>query len=638
MPQGNHKQALYVCPYCGARFSPQTAGGVCPYCHRSNQQLIERQRRQYRRMQQRKKMMKRAVFRLCLMAAVLALLIVAAFSLITHILKGNESLVFSTERQTTSPVFFTDSDGLLYHYAYAKGGGTLIGRGEIRQFVYSPKNKTTYAVFYGSRDTESLTAGALLLRISDSGKIETIQESPYGTITFVQGGNCAYLYFLVNEELGSYQNSARLYIYDASTKNVKRISEYEKGGYYENFRVSANGRYLLYKAENGDGTKLMRYSVKTGTPEALGIKNAEPVSIDNKGQYYSYLRINEEGLSDFYLESGVSNREKTPLDKAYVDRILVSNDARSFVIETGNVTVIKSAGSEPCEIAARTGSGIGLDIFSNRSVVDNSEQTYSFVHALEQCANSSFLPYYYLVPQENGTQTLMYCDKNGVKDELLSNSFTDFCTNGTLAAYIADASLYTARIDLKNTSEKLVSENFADYHLDRMSENGKYMFYSDADGNYYRIPFRYTGADWIKSAVDADPYLCASDGRSGIYLSDGALYSSKDDEQEKISDLVVPTACYVMNDGARTVFLAQSEDSKAENAYTLYLFDGKKVTAVQNNVTSITGEPTFAALYTGAVPYSSYVAPIPPQGDDTASDGDTGTVSDTGGEPQDAAA
>ncbi len=598
------KPVLYSCRACGSKFSPQSTGGICPYCHSANPALVELQRKNFKRQQIRKKQLRKAAFRLSVALLILIILIISAVSIISHIIRGSETLVYATENIGTSPVFYTDSDGLVYYCE--NNNPFLLGKGSIIDFSYSEKNKVAYAVFNGTTNLDSLTSSVMLLKITDSGKkIDTVAESAYGTINFKSGGNCEYIYYIINESLSNYQSSARLYLYQTSGGDPKKIAEYSNSGFYDNFRVSLNGRYLLYKAEDGDGTKLMRYSVKSGENEALGIKNAEPITIDNKGIYYSYIRKNEDGLADFYIESGVSDREKTALDKAFADRILVSNDARSFVIETGNITTVKTVGTEPCVIAAKTGSGIGIQILKALSETDSSELISSSVYAIEYCENSGFLPYYYMTENDDGTQTLMSCSKNGEKNSLTESTFSDFCTNGSEAAFISDNSLYTMQIDAKNTATTLVSENFESYKLSSMSDDGKYIFFTDSDGNLYRIPFKYNGANWTKVAVDAVSYVSSDDGHSGAYISGASLYFIRDSKQEKISDGVNTNKIYVMNDAGLLYYLASSDTSKADNAYSLYFFDGKNNALIQDNIVDISAFPYFSLLFED-IPFSTY--------------------------------
>ena len=83
---------------------------------------------------------------------------------------------------------------------------------------------------------------------------------------------------------------------------------------------------MIYKAEDGQNTKLLRYSVKESVSELLGVKTAEPVSIDNKGKYYSYIKTSANDKAEFYVESSVNDSEKVTLDKLCADRIVVSKD------------------------------------------------------------------------------------------------------------------------------------------------------------------------------------------------------------------------------------------------------------------------------------------------------------------------
>ena len=613
--ENQNNARLYTCPNCGAKFSPDTTGGVCPYCRTANPTLIDSQRRRYLKQQARKKQLKKAALRLFAALILLVALIVGVVSLISHIVKGNEAILFPIENISSTPLFYTDSDGKVY---YVGKGNTsiLIGKGEVSSFCSSEKNKITYFVFEGSRDLDALnTGGAQLLYVNESGNVGSVAEYPYGKIRMVQGGNCNYLYYLINETLSSYQSSSRLYLYEAGAKAPKKIADFSTAGDFDNFRVSPNGHYLLYKAQDDGGTKLMRYSVKSGTSESLGVKNAEPVSIDNKGAYYSYLKDAGQGTLEFYFETGVSDREKTALPANEVDRILISSDCRSFVLETGDLTLVKPLGADAVSIAARTGSGIGIRKYP---LLSDSAEVSPYFREIAYTENATFFPYLYFAYNADGTRTVMSCEKDGTKHSLAENSFSDFVTNGTVSAFLDGNALYTLSLSAGGVPT-LVSENFEGYTLLRLSENGKYIFYADSDGNVYRIPFDYTGRDWLKIAVDADPLLLSKDGRSKVYFSDSALYCGKDADAFKIAQGVSASNTYILNDGARILYLAESDASKAQGAFTLYACDGKKTVGIADNVLKIQGYPFFAASYVD-LPYSSYIEPVQAADSGAASD------------------
>lgn len=606
----HNKYALYTCPACGAKFSPAANAGICPYCHNTNNELINMQRNDFKRAQIRKKQVRRAITRLSVVAAFLIVLVITTITIISNIFKSSESLIFNHENDTLTSVFYEDSDKLVYFYG--KNQSVLIGKGIITDQIYSQKQKTTFFVFEGTKDPDSMTSGgSSLYKISDADTAPTlIADTSYGKISFVTGGNSKYIYYIINETIGTYQNSSRFYMYDVENNHSKKIDEYSEQGNFNNFRISPNGRYVIYKSEDGNGTKLMKFSVRNASSEPLGIKNAEPVSIDNKGKYYSYLKINSDGQTDFYVESSVSDREKTQLDKSVADRILVSADSRSFVIETGNITTIKSVATEPVTIVTPTGSGLGLDIIQSATRTDSNSLVPSLVHTVEQCKNESFFPYYYQ-HRTNQSVEIMVCEKNGSKKLLTDNAFDDFVTNGKKAAAIFDKTLSTFEINTKNSALTLVSENFDGYSLEHLSENGKYVYYSDTDGNLYRIPFEFNGADWVKVAIDAQIYKLSKDGKLITYISDNTLYQSKDAVPSKVSEKVLPDSVYLSNGGNRLYFLAESDSTKAENAYTFYTFNGKSIEKIADNVTNIYAAKYLSISYIN-VPYSTYKEHVTP--------------------------
>ena len=159
------KPVLYSCRACGSKFSPQSTGGICPYCHSANPALVELQRKNFKRQQIRKKQLRKAAFRLSVALLILIILIISAVSIISHIIRGSETLVYATENIGTSPVFYTDSDGLVYYCE--NNNPFLLGKGSIIDFSYSEKNKVAYAVFNGTTNLDSLTSSVMLNRLRE---------------------------------------------------------------------------------------------------------------------------------------------------------------------------------------------------------------------------------------------------------------------------------------------------------------------------------------------------------------------------------------------------------------------------------------------------------------------------------------
>ena len=608
MPTGN-KHLLYPCHTCGSKFSPQSTGGVCPYCKTANPALVEYARKNAYKMNRRKKQIKKAVLRLSALVICFIAVIVGIVLLFSQLFKGGNDLVYKTEQPNSSPVFYTDSDGRLY---YLSGGKSyIVGKGQVSDHVYSEKNKVSYAVFEGSRNFDSTASASTLIKITNGGKnIETVAETYYGSISFVHGGNCEYIYYMVDEILSSYQTPSYLYIYSADEQAPVKIDEFSTDEYFGNFRVSPNGKYLLYKTEDDGGTKLVKYSATKAEKELLGIKNAEPVSIDNKGKCYSYLKKNpENGLATFYVETGVSDREQVSLPSGHASKIYVSSDCRDFVIESGLVTIIKQFGKTQTELLISGEKGFGIEYFDELSYVDPSPLAESGVSNLYHCTNEAFYPYYYVSEASDGS-SLMYCDANGDANVLIESGFSQFCTNGDKGAYILQNALYTIELNPKKPKITLASENFGDFKLEGISDNGKYIFCSDENGNLNRIPFKYKGSDWTRMAIDPKVSSVSDDGRRIIYSSDEVLYFSKDDKATKIADAVLSDKTFVTNGMKKILLLARSESSKAENAYTLYSFDGKKLSTVADNVTDLFA-PAYLKL--GQASPTVYTSPYVPQ-------------------------
>ncbi len=596
MPTNN--RFLHTCSGCGSKFYPTESEGCCPYCQATTSELLEFYRRYLHKKKVRQKQIKTAITRLSLIVISLIALIVLLISLIVGVTKESEKLIYTTDDVTNQPVFYTNSDDEIYYLSH-KNESILIGKGEISGYTASDDGRIVFLVLEGTTDVDSLNLDkSLLIKISDYRNVETIAESSYGEITFVAGGNCNYLYYLITETLGTYQSSARLNLYRSSSADPVRICDYTTGGDFDDFRVSANGRYLIYKAQDGDGTKLMKFSVRTGESENLGVKNSEPISIDNKGKYFSYLRMNEYNLLDFYIESNVSDREKYTLDSMFADRIIVSADYRNFIIETGDLTSFVSRGNENFTVVAPAGSGLshGIDEYKSTEIFGYLDNLY--IKDIDYSVNSSFLPYYYIHSYGEGKYTLMTVNRDGEKQALIDGSFEGFATNGDKFAFFTQDALYTANVDVRKISQKLVSENFSRYVPRSISSDGKYIFLYDADKNVYRIPYNFNGSNLVNIATDASIYEASDSGKEIYYISGDTLYYGTKNQAYRVCEKVVDSSVYITDDFSKVYYLAQSANSKAENTYGLYVYDGKNSKAISMNIKNIDTCPASLLGYT----------------------------------------
>lgn len=584
MPTSN--RYLHTCSGCGSKFYPTESGGYCPYCRTTTPALQEFYKRYVAKQKARQKQIRTAIARLSLIAASVIALVVLIISLISGIVNNSEKIIFEYDKITNQPVFYTDSDGKVF-YLSPKNESVLIGKGRICDFVSSCDGKIVYTVLEGTTDVDSLNLDkSMLIKISDYKQASTVAESSYGEISIASGGDCEYLYFLITETLGTYQSSGRLNLYIDGADSPKRICDYNVSGDFDDFKTSANGRYLLYKVPDGENTKLMKYSVRTGESENLGVKNSEPVSIDNKGKYFSYLRMNEYNLLDFFIESSVSDREGFMLESMVADRIVVSSDYRSFVIEAGQLTSFVSKGKEGFTILTQGADSISLDINHLKSN-EAGTQRGVYVKDIDYSNSQDFLPYYYLPKAEDGRYTLSVILADGSKKTLIEGGFEGYTTDGEKIAYFTQNALYTANADVSDISQKLVSENFSRYTPDSMSDDGKYIYLYDTDRNVYRIPYKFNGSNLVNVATDAQCYKVSRSGKEIYYISGDALYYGAKSQAYRVCDKVVPQSVYVREDFSKAYYLASSTNSKAENSYGLYSYDGKNSKAISMNITEI---------------------------------------------------
>ena len=330
----------------------------------------------------------------------------------------------------------------------------------------------------------------------------------------------------------------------------------------------------------------MKFSVKTMESESVGVKNAEPLTIDNMGKYISYIKKNESGNLDVYIESNVQDREKVALETPFINSVLVSSDYRSFVFECGNISTFKSVGSDPFTILAKTGSGleIKIDEYSSYNVFENKD--VSFVEKVCYCENRSFLPYYY-IDSNDGQNQVMVADKTGNKTPLFDKTFSEYKSSGKNIAFISNGSLYTAQINNKDAATSLVSENFSGYSLTDISNNGKYIFFSDEDGNMYRMPYKYDGSNMTKIAVDAVFLEPSDNGKTALFVSNSALsILNKNLKIKKVSEKVDEKSVYFLEKFSKLLYIENENDSKS-----LYLYKNNKQNLLSSNIKQVISYP-----------------------------------------------
>ena len=114
-----------------------------------------------------------------------------------------------------------------------------------------------------------------------------------------------------------------------------------------------------------------------------------------------------------------------------------------------------------------------------------------------------------------------------------------------------------------------------------------------------------TSTNWIKTAVDAYPFIPSREGNRAFYISDNNLYYLRDTKPQMILSDVSAENCYVMNDCKKVYCLTASESTAANS---LIVYDGKNTDLITNNaVKLVTAE--YLSMNYDSTPFSTYTAP-----------------------------
>ena len=443
-------------------------------------------------------------FALAVFFAVFILIVFACFS-------DKEPLDYKVGKVENQPAFHYTTDDRLC-CLFPNGKNTEIGIGILRQYASSNNGKSVYLVFSGKPSgdpgSSKMEASNYIICVEDFEKIRYIYDNPYSVPQILCGGNNEYLYVLNN--LGVDTSFCELALIRKNGKPLSVARDVKEAA------ISPNGHYAFYSVNDNGASKLFIYNAGNEKSINAGIKNATPLSVDNKGEYLVYARKNNEESLSIISEKSTSERLEIPvIPEAQLMEVVFSRDKRSFAIRYDDRTTFYSCGDDYYStVLTSPGSRFGTNIAENTL---QNIHSFTDIPAVSVSSDSSLLPYYFYDKEREG----IYCvEADSSKLPVFDRTFTSVVVSESgNAAFVSDGKLYSGKLSAKNNElcEMMVFDN---KKLVDISPDGKKILYSDFDGNLFIVNYGekdnkpvkiYVDADFVKFSENSDVLLVCGD-------------------------------------------------------------------------------------------------------------------------------
>ena len=525
--------------------------------------------------------------------AVCALFIVLALTLF----KDKDAPLFDAGEYVNQPVFYTEQDGLL-RCAFPNDKDCSVGKGEIVSYLSSSDGKCVYLTYKGAFGSDE--ASNYVLRISSFGeKIEMIYENAEYMPEIISGGNNRYLYIMVPKDDASYLYE--LYLSEDS-ETPELISDNTR-----EIAVSTSGRYALVSLDDSGASKLMLYSAAKDEMTNPGIKNAHPLSVDNKGEYLIYARKSTADSTDIVAERSTTNRVVIPLLKdTELKSVIFSADRRSFSVVYEDRTVFYTCGEDDYVITNTDSSSLFGYRF-NENVCHNL-LSFKEIPAVYDVLQKDILPHYYF----DTSNRLAYRIKaDGTKEALFGSMRIDSLkvSENDRVAFVSANMLYSGALNKKNNDLFLIM-NFTNKTLIDISPDGKTIVYSDSDGNLFATEYGKENTEPVKLSVDADIVRFARDGKTALVVSgDNAMIVDSKGREKLLCEGIITEESFEADDKLSRIFYTVNDgtDSDGSVQKSLFLYKGKKTALISDKVVSVFNRRSGANI---SVTRSSYVGTV----------------------------
>lgn len=500
-----------------------------------------------------------------LFAAIILFLVVIIFCF-----SDKEPLIFNTGKLSNQPLFYYTTDNTL-NCLFPNGKNVEIGTGVLREYSSSNDGRNVYLTFSGEFELDHTsyagpTASNHLLLIENFEKVRYIYDNPDAIPQILCGGNNEYLYILNNLGSDSVFCELALIKKDGEPLNISN-------GVKE-VAISPNGHYALFSIDDNGASKLLKYNTRTGETENPGIKNATPLSVDNKGEYLIYAKKDSANTMSIVAEKSTSERVEIPvITDTKLCRVIFSQDRRSLAIEYSDRTTFYTCGSDTYStVLTYNGSVFGYDADENANY---NISTLSEIPEICNTFGQNLLPYYFFDKERQG----VYCiEKDGAKMPVFDRTFEEIkiSENGCVA-FVSEGILYSGKLSVKSPDlcEIMV---LGDMTLRDISSNGKHIYLSDLDGNLFSVRYGKKNDTPVKVFVDPDVISFSKNGKRLLVVSDRLLSVISGDKVKAICDGIIPEYTVKIDDNFSHIIYAKSEynDGEQTDELGLYIYKNGK--------------------------------------------------------------
>lgn len=521
--------------------------------------------------------LKSSTRRLIKISSLLLVFFVLFIAVVLACFSDKEPLLYKPGTPENQPVFYyTDDDRLCCFFP--NGKNVEIGIGILREYSSDNNGKNVYLTFSGelssNHGTSKNEASNYLLSVENFEKIRYIYDNPNSVPQILCGGNNEYLYVLNN--LGGEADFREFALIRRNGKSLNIAQDVKE------VTISPNGHYALFSIDDNGASKLLTYNAKTGETKNPGIKNATPLSIDNKGEYLVYAKKTDAESLSIVSEKSTSERlEIATIKEAALSRIIFSADKRSLAIEYNDRTTFYTCGDTYYStVLTYNGSRFGMSIAYNAR---QNILSLSDIPEVDISDKASLLPYYFYDKERES----IYCvDKDGAKLPVFDRTFTELVVSESgNVAFVSQGKLFSGRLSPRDNRLCELSD-FSEKTLVDISPDGSKILYSDTDGNLFSTSHGVKNDTPEKLYVDADFVNFSSDGKILLVCGDNVTSFISGSRVTNLCEGIIPEETSIIKGNLSEIIYARETYIGGEptGKKSLCLYSGGKTKIISENL------------------------------------------------------
>jgi len=488
--------------------------------------------------------------------------------------KDKDALVLKLGEYEQQPVFYITESGTL-NCLFPNEKNTVIGKGKLGSYLASTDGKTVYLTYTGEFGSDKVSN--YVLRISDfAEEPEEVFESKDRLPKIIAGGDNGNLYIMNPQN--DIENIYDLYL-SADGKEPTLITHEAR-----ELAVSSSGRYALVSVNDSGASKLMLYSLEKDSLSPCNIRNAHPISIDNKGEYMIYALKPSAESTSLVAQKTQDIKVTIPIftDTVLEDMIL-SEDKRSFALQYSDRTVFYDFEMDDYETVPTTGT-TALNYRYNDNISHNL-LAFSEIPHISNIRGTELLPYCYY---DNSYDLIYRINEKGVKEALFPDHPTEEfkISDDNHIAFVSSGFLFSARLDGSSTELKRVM-SFNNKKLLDISPDGKNIYYTDVDGAVFRVE---TGKEDPKAEMltDKAQFIKCSDKGTVLAVNEGTAHIIDNDADKKLlCEGIIPELSVVPTADMSEIIYVKKTSAKEDAAMNLYLYSGKKSKLITDKLAEV---------------------------------------------------